>query len=507
MQMTTRTRRCWWTALAIMGLMGILLTGNLGAGAPTGKPAGEMSYAVYVTISPAWFDPAEVALVGLTPFWFCYALHDALVRPMPDNPMAPSLAESWTESADHLVYEFKLREGLKFHNGDPFTAEDVKFSFLRYKSKILQEKVREVEIVDPYRVRFHLHRPWPDFMTFYGTMATAAGWIVPKKYMEQVGDEGFRKHPIGLGPYKFASHTPGVELVVEAYEEYWRKMPHVKRLTLKSVVDASTRMAMLKKGEVDVAYYLDAAHAEEVKRDPKLRLAFSGGIGNSALHFLEGQWDPKSPWHDRRVRLAANYAIDRQAISEAETLGASIPIEPYPYDPVKAKQLLTEAGYPNGFDAGDLTPGPPFFARGEMVANYLAAVGIRTKLRMMERAAFQAAQNAKQLRGLAILGSGRYGSAATRIEEAVVSTGTFAWGGYPDIDELFRQQDVETDRSKREAILHQIQQLIHERAMFAPIFVFVWPSGMGPRVEESGLWLIKPYPWAAPYEEVRLKQP
>ena len=140
------------------------------------------------------------------------------------------------------------------------------------------------------------------------------------------------------------------------------------------------------------------------------------------------------------MRLAANYAIDRQAISEAETLGASIPtgsiiprefefalpIEPHPYDPVKAKQLLAEAGYPNGFDAGDLTPGPPFFARGEMVANYLAAVGIRSKLRMMERAAFQSAQNAKQLRGLAILGGSRYGNAATRIEEAVVSTGTFA---------------------------------------------------------------------------------
>jgi peptide/nickel transport system substrate-binding protein len=338
--------------------------------------------------------------------------------------------------------------------------------------------------------------------------------------MEQVGDDGFRKYPIGLGPYKFVSHTPGVELTMEANEEYWRKMPHVKRLVLKSVVDASTRMAMLKKGEIDVAYYIDAAHAEEVKRDPKLRLAFSGGIGSSALNFLEGQWDPKSPWHDRRVRLAANYAIDRQAISEAETLGASIPtgsiipsefefalpIEPYPYDPVKAKQLLVEAGYPNGFDAGDLSPGPPFFARGEMVGNYLAAVGIRTKLRTMERAAFQAAQNAKQLRGLAIIGSARYGNAATRIEEAVVSTGTFAWGGYPDIDELFRQQDVETDRSKREAILHQIQQLMHERAMFAPIFLFVWPSGIGPHVEESGLWLIKPYPWAAPYEEVRLKQ-
>src|ERR671919_2150737 len=244
--------------LAIVGWGNTLPTGHLAAaGTPAYVPEGEMRWAVYVTISPAWFDPAEVAMVGLTPFWFCYALHDALVRPMPGQPMAPNLAESWTESADHLVYEFKLREGLRFHNGDSFTAEDVKFSFLRYKSKILQEKVREVEIVDSHRVRFHLHRPWPDFMTFYGTMATAAGWIVPKQYLEQVGDEGFRKHPIGLGPYKFVSHTPGVELVMEAVESYWRKVPHVKRLVFKSVTEGTTRLAMLKKGEVDVAYDLD----------------------------------------------------------------------------------------------------------------------------------------------------------------------------------------------------------------------------------------------------------
>jgi peptide/nickel transport system substrate-binding protein len=140
-----------------------------------------------------------------------------------------------------------------------------------------------------------------------------------------------------------------------------------------------------------------------------------------------------------------------------------------------------------------------------MVANYLRAVGIKVTLRTMERAAFLAAYSAKQLRGLCLCGSGRYGNAATRLEEVAVSTGVFAYGGYPDIDELFKQQDAETDRSKREALLHKIQQLVHERSMFAPIFLFVWPSGIGPRVEEPGLWLVKPYPWAAPLEEVRLK--
>src|SRR5512147_2684051 len=125
--------------------------------APAAKPEGEMRWALYVTLAPAWFDPGEVSGGNLTPFWVLYAMHDALVKPMPGNLLTPSLAESWTVSADQKTYEFKLREGLKFHNGDPFTAEDVKFSFLRTKgagAKVLHEKVRDVVAVDPYRVRF-----------------------------------------------------------------------------------------------------------------------------------------------------------------------------------------------------------------------------------------------------------------------------------------------------------------------------------------------------------------
>jgi peptide/nickel transport system substrate-binding protein len=137
-------------------------------------PAGTMTWGVHVTLAARWLDPSDTEAF-ITPFLVLYALHDALVKPMPGNLMAPSLAESWTVSADQKTYEFKLREGLKFHNGDPFTAEDVKFSFHRAKgSKVLHEKVREVVVVAPTRVRFVLHEAWPDFMTFYGTMVTGA---------------------------------------------------------------------------------------------------------------------------------------------------------------------------------------------------------------------------------------------------------------------------------------------------------------------------------------------
>jgi peptide/nickel transport system substrate-binding protein len=105
-----------------------------------------------------------------------------------------------------------------------------------------------------------------------------------------------------------------------------------------------------------------------------------------------------------------------------------------------------------------------------------------------------------------VCGSGLYGNAATRMSEFVPSDGTYAYGGFPDIDALYRQQAVETDRKKREAMLHQIQQTLHDRVRFAPIFEFIWPSGIGPRVEEPGLMLINPYPWSAPLEEVRLKK-
>ena len=503
-----------------LGCLLLLCTGLFDTTAAQGKPEGEMRWAMYVTLAPAWFDPGESVIGVLTPFWILYAMHDALVKPMPGNHLTPSLAESWTVSADGKTYEFKLREGVKFHNGDPFTAEDVKFSFLRTKgAKALQEKVREVVAVDPHRVRFLLHEPFPDFMTYYGTLATGAGWIVPKKYFESVGSDGFKKQPVGLGPYKFVSNTAGGELVMEAYEGYWRKMPAVKRLVFKSVPEATTRMAMLKRGEVDLAYLIDTPQAQDVKRDPNFKLAFSGGIGTFYLDYLD-QWDTKSPWHDRRVRLAANYAIDRKSVNEAETLGASringsiiprtfefaLPIEAYPYDVAKAKQLLAEAGYPNGFDAGDLYPWPPYASMGETIGGYLGAVGIKTRIRTMERATFYSALASKKLRGLCVCINAVYGNAASRMAETVPTDGAFAYGGYPDIDALFKQQARETDRKKREATLHQIQRLLHERVRFGPIYDYIWPSGVSAKVAEPALMLIDPYPWSAPVEDVRLKK-
>src|SRR5207245_1111887 len=225
---------------------------------------------------------------------------------------------------------------------------------------LMKDRVAAVEALDSRHVRFTLKKPWTDFLTFYAS-ATGAGWIVPKKYLETVGDDGFKKAPIGAGPYKLVS------------------LP-------------------------------------------------------------------------QRVRQAANLAIDRKIINEALTLGRSrltnsiIPESfefywqpPAPvYEPAQAKRLLAEAGYPNGFDAGEYYTDASYSNVAEAVLDNLGQVGIRTKLRPLERAAFFKAYADKALKNLIQGGSGAFGNAATRLEAFVVKGGNYAYGNYPEIDALFQ---------------------------------------------------------------------
>ena len=482
------------------------------------NPEGQLTWGVHVSLAPTWFDPAETQGI-ITPYLVMYALHDAMVKPVPGQPLAPSLAESWTASEDALTYEFVVRRGAKFHNGDDVTAEDVKFSFERYRGaahKVLKDRVAAVEIPDAQRVRFKLKQPWPDFLTFY-VGATGAGWIVPKKYVERVGDEGYRKAPVGAGPYKFVSFTPGQELTLEAFDQYWRKTPSVRRLVFRVIPDEATRLAALKRGEVDIAYSIRGELAEELQRTKGLTLKPTVIQATFWLYFAD-QWDPKSPWHDQRVRLAARLAIDYKTINQALTLGHSkvtgsiIPENfeyywqpPTPtYDPAEAKQLLAEAGYPRGFDAGDYFCDIAYANLGEAVLNNLQAVGIRATLRPLERAAFYKGYAEKSFKNLIQGASGAFGNAATRLEAFVATGGAYVYGSYPDIDALFQEQAAELDHKRREATLHKIQRLVHERAIYAHLWQLGFINGAGPRVGESGLGLISGHAYSAPYEDVTL---
>jgi len=494
----------------------LLLAGASGSAA---APEGTLTFAMHFSPVPRWLDPAEGEST-ITPYLLLYALHDGLLKPMPGSGSAPSLAESWSMAKDGLSADFVLRHA-KFHNGDLVTSDDVKFSFERYRgggAKILKDTVKEIQTPAPNRVRFVFKEPWPDFPAFYGTFVASAGWVVPRKYVERVGEEGFRKAPIGAGPYKFVSFNPGVELVLEAFEGYWRKTPSIKRLVFRSMPDETTRAAALKSGEVDVAFLLSGPTAEDIKRTPGMRLV-APLLGIFWLDFPD-QWDPKSPWADKRVRLAASLAIDRQALNQAETLGLSRPtgsivprdfdfalaIDAPPFDPKRAKQLLAEAGYANGFDGGELTPFPPYNSMGETIAGWLQAVGIRTRMRTTERGAFMTAWREKKLHGVALVISGVSGNAATRLESFVTKNGAFAFGSLPEVDDLFRRQGKELDRKKREALLFQMQRILHEQVTQAPVYHLGFPTGLGPRVEDILATGIPGF-YMSPYEDLKLKKP
>ena len=244
-----------------------------------------------------------------------YAIHDALVRPYPGHKMGPSLAESWQESADGLTYEFKLRPGLKFHNGDPVTTEDVKFSFERYKgagAKVLQEHVAQVEIVDPLVVRFHLKEPWPDFMTFYGTTASAAGIVVPEEVprpgrRRRLQEASDRRRPLQVRQQQ-AGHggRAGGQSRLLAPRAQRQDAGHEERPRS----DHAGGDGEDRRGRHRPA--LDGPEAEEIRRDPRLQVVASKHASIFWIEFTE-QWDPKSPWHDKRLRLAANLRARPQA--------------------------------------------------------------------------------------------------------------------------------------------------------------------------------------------------
>ncbi len=468
-------------------------------------PQGQLTWGIHVSLAPAWFDPAETSGL-ITPFMVLYALQDAMVKPMPGNVLTPSLAESYTSSEDGLSYDFVLRDGVKFHNGDPVTAEDVKFSFQRYRGAskdLMASRVAAIETPDPRHVRFKLKDAWPDFLTFYGN-ATGAGWIVPRKYVEKVGDDGYKKAPIGAGPYKFVSFTPGVELVFEAFEGYWRKTPSVKRLVFRVIPEEATRLAALKRGEIDIAYSIRGELAEEVQHTPGLTLkpvvpaspvlaVLRRPVGPQIAMARRAGAQGRQPRHRPQEhqpgadsRLLASHRQRRSRTASNSSGSRPQPV----YDPAKAKQLLAAAGHPGGFDSGEYYCDSSYSNIGRGGTQQLrrsrhprASCG-RSSARRSSRGGEKKYKNVIQL------GSGAFGNAATRLAAFIVKGGAYVYGSYPDIDELFAEQAIELDHKKREAMLHKIQQLVYDKSIFAPIWQLAFINGVGPRVGGSGFGLI-----------------
>ncbi len=486
--------------------------------AQAAPPAGVLKEAIHWGLSADWLDPATNS--GLLPAQITlYLFHDALLKPMPDGTYSPCLAESWTISQDAKVYEFKLRKGVKFHNGDPLTAEDVIFSFWRYKAgqaKIIHGKTEKVEAVNPHLVRFQFKESFPDFLEYLLPGATSIAWIVPKKYVEKVGDAGFKKHPVGAGPYKFVEFVAGSRMIGEAFTDFWRKVPQIKRMELHIISEPATRLSMTRRGESDISTLMQGVFYEDLKKDQKLRM----GLPLSPtrwLVYMTSQWDPKSPWSNAKVRKAASLAIDRKTLADVHMPGCgpigslglesdpmAVDFPPDPYDPEQAKKLLAEAGYPKGFHGGLYYPyDGPYWPYGEQVANYWKAIGISLDTRLMDRPAWFAHRQAGKMKGATFIDNSQAPTIGGRL---LYLFGSTSYGNYPDIEEVWKQYNKTTDPKIRKDLIGRIQKLIYEKTMFITLTSTNSPAAFGPRVKGNP-YRIQPLIWfTAPFEDMELVQ-
>jgi peptide/nickel transport system substrate-binding protein len=495
------------------------------AAATRAEPKGRFNYVWHTTISPAWFDPQEYP-PQITPYNFGYALHDALVKHLPGQPFAPSLAESYEIAPDNRSATFKLRQGIKFHNGDPVTPEDVQFTYEKYRganAKILHDKLERIEIADNRSITFRFNAPFLDFLTIYGSPSSGAGWIVPKTYYEKVGPNGFKQQPIGAGPYRFVRQQAGTEVEFEAFTDYWRKTPGVKTLLMKGVAEGATRVALLQTGEADVSNLIPGELLDTVRQNPNLRLApvKAGPVWLELMAFDR----PDSPLSDIRVRQAVSLAIDRHAINEAEQGGMGpyegnwIPEDwpgaiqrPEPaFDLAKAKQLMADAGVASGFDVDTITPLPPYFSWAERIGSQLRAINVRTKVNTLEREAFyeRLAPGPNRLKGFVMQLSGSPGDAAARVRENAVCAGSFSGICQPDVEDRMTRYDASTDPAERQKLLTEVQNYLLDNYMMVPVLRQALIHGIGPRISnkvEDVEGAIPQYVYTGPWEDVILKE-
>lgn len=337
-----------------------------------------------------------------------------------------------------------------------------------------------------------------------------------EKYVEKVGDAGFKKHPVGAGPYKFVEFVPGVKLVGEAFENYWRKVPRVKRMEFYTVLEPATRLAMARRGEMDIATHMTGVFYEDTKKDPKLRL-LSPLSGAQWAVYMTMQWDPKSPWFDARVRKAASLAIDRQTLADIHMPGCG-PIgsfglegDPFavrfpadPYDPEQARKLLAEAGYPKGVHGGKFYPFQGgYWAMGEQVATYWKAVGITVDTVLLDRPAWIANREGGKMKGGLFIDTINAPTIGGRLSYLF---GPTSYGNHPDIQALWDQYKKEIDQKARKDLIGRIQKLIHERTMFIPLTSNNSPAALGPRVKGNP-YKIQPLLWfTVPFEDIEIEK-
>ncbi len=476
------------------------------------QPDGKLTIAVHVSLSPKWLNPQEIpATMAYELLW---KLHDNMIKGSHGNVYGYALADFYNMSPDFKTATVRLREGATFHHGEPVTAEDVKFSYENYhgmNATYLHDRTERVERVDDHTVTFHFKEPFIDFLLYYGTTASGAGIIIPKHYYQSLGatqaerDENFAKAPIGAGPYQFVRQEPGIEVEFRAFTDYWRKVPHAKTIISRGVRELPVRVAALKSGEADFVYFITGELLQSVIDDPQLRYH----PNNSAPFWLmfPDMDDPKSPFHDVRVRQAVSLALDRQFLAEQETAGMAIPWgnfippewpgavqkPPGEYQLQEAKRLMAEAGYGEGFKIDWFTPFPAVESLSLRVMEQLREIGIRSEMNVMEQPVYyqkllegkpQAGYGHKGFPGRQIVMSISMiaGDASLYVDNWMRCGGSYSFICDQRVEDLWKRYQASLDLKERNDLVTQAQNIVLDEYMYVPIYINSFTLGVGPRI-------------------------
>lgn len=442
-------------------------------------------------------------------------VYEGLIARDENMEFKPMLATEWKQ-VDDVTWEFKLRQGVTFHDGTPFNAEAVKATI----GRVLDEKVgspragqykmvTEVNVVDEYTVQFKLAYPFSPLLSI---LANHEGSMISPKAIEQYGKD-LSKHPVGTGPFAFESWTPGQEIVLVKNDNYWGEKVKFNKAVFKVVPEDTTRIAMVETGEANIAEPLPVTEIERVKNSPQLDLYRTTGLGTDFIGFN----NKKKPFDDVRVRQAINYAIETDAIIQGvynnigtransamspKVLGYSESLKGYSFDPNKAKALLKEAGYPNGFKTTIWTGDrKERINAAEVIQSQLKGVGIDVELKVLEYGAYLDAEDNGET-DMFISGWGNATGDADYNQYNLFHSASLGKGGNttfyinPEVDKLIEQGRQEQDTEVRKQIYAKALQIEADEAPMVPIrnlehVAAVGKNSKGFWISPSGYMMIK----------------
>ncbi|MFP3953456.1 MAG: ABC transporter substrate-binding protein [Candidatus Acetothermia bacterium] len=426
-------------------------------------------------------------------------IFDSLLRRTADSDIVPALAESYERETDKS-WVFHLREDVKFHNGEELTAEAVKFSVDRIFDPELKSTratdldwIESVEVIDEYTVRIEANKVFALADHYFSELQ-----IVPPDYVEEVGDKEFNLKPVGTGPFEFVRWDQGNRVVLKRNADYWDGPSDVSEVTFRFISSAASRMATLLGGDADLVADVPVTAIEQIEKRSTTKLGVATG---SRVIFVGLDSVQDTPLENAKVRQALNYAVNKDAIIESllhglaeetvtllteKDLGFNPDVEPYPYDPEKAEELLEEAGYPDGFEIDMATLSGRYINDKQVaqaIAGYLKEVDVEVNLDVLEFGTFNDQLFSKQINPMFLVGWGNPVFDASYVFDFIVrSDGLIRTIQSEEIDELLTEGRTTTDQGKRETAYQEAVELVQQQA--PAIFLYKQPVlyGMSERL-------------------------